>query len=167
MRSMSATEIVTWPEMTTPLSRTRLIRSLRTSCSPSSGASCVGAIAVRASGSRPSRVIARRLHEVVRRPRATELEAKPRRLEACHEPAQGGTERRVRLRRDEEDGVERERGAAIRRVARHRDTSRCHRVRRERLEDVVRRLVADTLRLHLALGLELALEEVALPGRCR
>src|SRR5918999_504039 len=160
IRSMSATEIVTCPEMTTPLSRTRSSKSLRTS--RASESSDVSSSAVAASGRLTSRVIAIGLHEVIHWPGSAELEPESGGLQAFRESADGRPKCRVRLGRDEKRGVEGERGTPLGHIARHRNTPGGNRVVGERLVDVARRLVGDAARLGLALGVELALEEVPL-----
>src|SRR2546430_4441880 len=88
---MSAIEIVTCPLMTTPLSRTRLSRSLRTSLPPSrSSRSLIGAAG----------------HKMVGRPWSGEVEPEARRLSLVHDFGEPLLKGAQTIGRDEKRGVE-------------------------------------------------------------
>src|SRR5689334_2527799 len=162
---MSETEIVTWPEITTPLSSTRLIRSPSTSCSPSSGSSSN----VRSSGTlgQPSgrRCLCVIAHEMIRRPWSSEIEAKSVLRMLAHERAEARLECVVPRARDEKRGIEDL--YSSRRVGRHirdRGARSLHRMFAERVEDLSRDALAHLTQLGLSLRVELALHEIALAG---
>src|SRR4029453_4766631 len=151
MRSMSPTEIVTLPAITAPLSSTRLMRS----DSPS------GPLSTTSPDIRPLP------SEVVRRPRAGELDAETTPLVSANEFGHRRAKFIDAIVRDEERRVEHRRACLVGRrlrkgVLRRRNQSRGELIVRER-----RDLRRNATQLVLPRLIELSPEQISLPRRFR
>src|SRR4051812_48363509 len=147
-RSISATDSVTWPLITTPLSSTRLGRSLRTSDPPSRSSS--------------RSLIAAPEREVIRWPWSGEIETEARWLSRADDGGEPLLKRPQAVGRDEKGSIE---NHLSRRLGRHAWNGRRGRLERERGQlgpDLAGDSRAGRAEALLDSFVELPLEEVSL-----